>query len=136
VRGVYTVHQRVAETYRKGRAFLAGDAAHLNNPKGGMALNGGLHNAIDLADRLAKVWHGEAREDLLNGYEALRRPEAINDIHRQTERNVSALKESDPEARGRIFDNWRRTAADPGRAREYLLETSMIASLRRCGMVR
>src|SRR5205085_80393 len=39
-RTLYSVHQRVAETYRRGRVFLAGDAAHLNNPLGGMGMNG------------------------------------------------------------------------------------------------
>ncbi len=62
VKAVYTVHQRVADTYRQGRVFLAGDAAHLNNPKGGMGMNGGLHDALDLTGRLAAVWHGGADE--------------------------------------------------------------------------
>ena len=51
-RTLYAVHQRVAECYRKGRVFLAGDAAHLNNPLGGMGMNGGIHDAFKLADRL------------------------------------------------------------------------------------
>jgi 2-polyprenyl-6-methoxyphenol hydroxylase-like FAD-dependent oxidoreductase len=42
---LYRVHQRVAETFRKGRILLAGDAAHINNPLGGMGLNGGVHDA-------------------------------------------------------------------------------------------
>ena len=52
------MHQRVATTFRKGRAFLIGDAAHINNPLGGMGMNGGIHDAINLTDRLAAVWHG------------------------------------------------------------------------------
>lgn len=136
VRVIYTVHQRCAATYRRHRAFLAGDAAHLNNPKGGMGLNGGMHDAFDLTARLARIWHGEADEDELDGYEVLRRPEAIDDIHRQTSQNVRNLQESDPDARQRLFADWRRKAADPAAAREMLLQTSMIASLRRCGMLR
>jgi len=136
VRGIYTVHQRLAETYRKGRVFLAGDAAHLNNPKGGMGLNGGIHDAVDLTARLARVWHGRADESELDGYEALRRPEAENDILRQTAQNVSNLTVSDKDAREALFADWRRKAADPEAAREMLLQTSMIASLRRCGMLR
>lgn len=136
VRGIYTVHQRVAETYRRGRVFLAGDAAHLNNPKGGMGLNGGLHDAVDLADRLARVWHGAADAGVLDGYEALRRPEAVEDIHRQTRQNVKNLTEADADARAALFADWRRKAADPALAREMLLQSSMIASLRRCGMLK
>ena len=48
-RTLYSVHQRVAARYRVGRVFLAGDSAHLNNPLGGMGMNGGLHDAINLA---------------------------------------------------------------------------------------
>ncbi len=136
VKAVYTVHQRVAGTYRKGRAFLAGDAAHLNNPKGGMGMNGGLHDALDLTARLAAVWHGAADDRTLDEYEAKRRPEAIDDIHRQTERNVKALKETDADARAAQFARWRRMEADPAAQRAMLLETSMIASLRRAGMLR
>ena len=135
VRVVYHVHQRVAETYRKGRVFLAGDAAHVNSPKGGMGLNGGLHDAVSLAGRLAKAWHERSRESELDGYEAQRRPEAIHAIQRQTQDNVKNLTASDPEERARLFAHWRRTASDPGLARDFLLKTSMIASLRRCGML-
>ena len=135
VRVVYHVHQRVAETYRKGRVFLAGDAAHVNSPKGGMGLNGGLHDAISLAARLADAWHERRREGGLDGYEAQRRPEAIQAIQRQTQDNVKNLSASNPEERARLFAHWRRTASDPELARDFLLKTSMIASLRRCGML-
>ena len=135
VRVVYHVHQRVAETYRRGRVFLAGDAAHVNSPKGGMGLNGGLHDAISLAGRLAGAWHDRRREGGLDAYEAQRRPEAIHAIQRQTQSNVEHLTASDPEERARLFAHWRRTASDPECARAHLLQTSMIASLRRCGML-
>ena len=74
VRAIYRVHQRVADTYRRGRVFLAGDAAHLNNPLGGMGLNGGLHDVISLTDRLNAWWHGRADAAILDGYEPQRRP--------------------------------------------------------------
>jgi 3-(3-hydroxy-phenyl)propionate hydroxylase len=136
VRAVYHVHQRVATTYRKGRAFLVGDAAHLNSPKGGMGLNGGLHDTVSLTDHLARVWHGKADETELDGYEAQRRPEAINAILKQTESNTKNLKEADGDARQRLFAEWRKMASDPALAKAHLLQTSMIASLRRCGMLR
>jgi 3-(3-hydroxy-phenyl)propionate hydroxylase len=136
VRGIYTVHQRVADSYRKGKVFLAGDAAHLNNPKGGMGLNGGIHDAIDLTERLARIRHGDAGEDALDGYEPLRRKEAVEDVHKQTQQNVSNLKEADPDARQKLFDDWRRKEADPEAQRQVLLQSSMIASLRRCGMLK
>lgn len=136
IRGVYAAQQRVAEIYRTGRVFLAGDAAHLNNPKGGMGLNGGMHDAYDLCERLVKVQQGESDAVELDGYEALRRPEAVNDIHRQTQQNIKNLTVSEDNAREELFDEWRRKSADPVAAREMLLQSSMIASLRRCGMLK
>jgi 3-(3-hydroxy-phenyl)propionate hydroxylase len=136
VRAIYRVSQRVAATYRKGGAFIAGDAAHINNPLGGMGLNGGIHDALSLTSRLIAVWHGRASETELDGYEPQRRPEAINAINAITERNKKLMEERDPEIRRRNLDEWRRIAADRDRAYQYLLNTSMIASLRRSGMLR
>ena len=70
---LYRVHQRVAKTFRKGRAFLAGDAAHINNPLGGMGMNGGIHDAINLTERLVEVWHGAKGETELDRYDKQRR---------------------------------------------------------------
>ena len=134
VRGVYTAHQRVASSYRSGRVFLAGDAAHLNNPKGGMGLNGGLHDALSLCGRIAAVWHAKAGETELDGYEAQRRPEAIDAIHKQTDDNLKNLK-AGAEAREALFCDYRRIAADPEASYQMLLRVSMIGSLRRCGMM-
>ena len=136
VRAIYRVHQRVADTYRRGRVFLAGDAAHLNNPLGGMGLNGGLHDVISLTDRLSAWWHGKADAAILDGYEPQRRPEAINAIHAITARNKKLLEERDPEVRTHNLDEMRRTAADPARSYQYLLDSAMISSLRRSGMIR
>jgi 3-(3-hydroxy-phenyl)propionate hydroxylase len=136
VRAIYRVSQRVAASYRKGRAFVAGDAAHINNPLGGMGLNGGIHDALSLTSRLIAVWHGRASDSELDGYEPQRRPEAINAINAITERNKKLMEERDPEIRKRTLDEWRGTAADRGRSYQYLLNTSMIASLRRSGMLK
>jgi 3-(3-hydroxy-phenyl)propionate hydroxylase len=129
------VSQRVAATYRKGRVFLAGDAAHINNPLGGMGLNGGIHDALGLTDRLARVWHGQSGEDELAGYEAQRKPAAIDAINAITQRNKWLLEERDPEVRRRNLREWAAIAADRDRAYRHLLDASMIASLRRCGMI-
>lgn len=136
VKAIYRVSQRVAAQYRRGRAFLAGDAAHINNPLGGMGLNGGIHDALSLTDRLSRVWHGTVGGAELDGYEAQRKPEAVNAINAMTARNKRLLEERDPEVRQRTLDEWRRIAADPSLAYEHLLQTSMIASLRRSGMLR
>jgi 3-(3-hydroxy-phenyl)propionate hydroxylase len=135
VKAVYRVHQRVARRYRKGNVFLAGDAAHLNNPLGGMGLNGGLHDVLSLVPRLAAVWHGSQPENFLDGYEPQRRPEALHAINAITERNKKLMEERDPAIRARNLERMAAIAADPKLAYEYMLEASMIASLRRCAML-
>jgi 3-(3-hydroxy-phenyl)propionate hydroxylase len=60
---VYSVHQRVAAQFRAGRIFLAGDAAHVNNPIGGLGLNSGIHDAMELADSLDRVVNRDAMGD-------------------------------------------------------------------------
>ena len=135
VRAIYRISQRVAAAYRKDRVFLAGDAAHINNPLGGMGLNGGLHDALSLTERLARVWHGESGEDELAGYELQRKPAAIDAINAITQRNKRLLEERDPEIRRRNLEEWAAIAANRERAYRHLLDASMIASLRRCGMI-
>ena len=130
-RNLYKIHQRVAARYRQGRVFLAGDAAHVNNPIGGLGMNCGIHDAINLADKLARVWFGEAEDGELDRYEVQRRATAIDYLQAQTIRNKKRLEEKDPEIRRRNLEELRETAADPERARQFLLATSMIASVRR-----
>jgi 3-(3-hydroxy-phenyl)propionate hydroxylase len=123
---LYKVHQRVAKTFRLGRVFLAGDAAHINNPLGGMGMNGGIHDAINLTSRLADVWHGRKGEDDLDGYDRQRRLVTLEAIEKQSIRNKRNL-ESDGIAFGQEL---RYIAADKDRTYEYLLRVSMIAGLR------
>jgi 3-(3-hydroxy-phenyl)propionate hydroxylase len=129
-RAIFRVHQRVAATYRLGRVLLVGDAAHVNHPAGGMGLNGGLHDAVNLTERLARIWHGAADERELDGYEVQRRPEAIDAVQKYTDRNFKNLQESDTEKRRRVLDHWRHMSVDRTLAYRHLLETSMIDSLR------
>ena len=129
-RTLYTVHQRVAERYRVGRVLLAGDAAHVNNPLGGMGLNGGIHDAVSLAEKLAAVWLGRAGDEALDEYADRRRRIAVEHVQAMTHGNAAAIGQTDPDARRRQQAELRETAADPERARHYLLRTSMIAALR------
>src|SRR5918999_799103 len=70
---LYAVHQRVAKSFRKGRMFLCGDAAHVNNPIGGLGLNCGIHEAWHLSQLLDQVLRGASAE-VLDQYEKIRRP--------------------------------------------------------------
>jgi 3-(3-hydroxy-phenyl)propionate hydroxylase len=130
-RTLYSVHQRVAERYRRGRCFLAGDAAHLNNPLGGMGMNGGIHDGFSIAEKLVQVIRHGAPEGLLDAYERQRRPVALEYVNKITIANKRNLEARDPEEHRRWKEEMTRSAADPVLAREYLLRISMIASLRR-----
>lgn len=130
-KGIYKVHQRVAGEWRKGRMLLAGDAAHLNNPLGAFGLNGGLHDAVMLGDYLGKVCRGEADEDRLDAYVRKRRTANIDFVQTQSIGNKKMLEEADPRKRERAFAELRRIAADPPAARDYLIRSSMIWSVRR-----
>ena len=129
-RTAYAVHQRVAETYRKGRVFLAGDSAHINNPLGGMGMNGGIHDAVNLCEKLVRVWNGDADDRELDKYDAQRRPIAVDYVQQTTIRNKAMLEETDPDVRKAKHDEMRAAVADPEKAREYLLQSSMITALR------
>ncbi len=130
-RNLYVTHQRVAETFRKGRVLLAGDAAHVNNPIGGMGLNGGIQDAANLAEKLAQVVRERAPDDLLDLYSRQRRAVAVEFVQEQSIANKKRLEARDPAARRRNLTELRETAADPARARQFLLRTSMLASQRR-----
>ncbi|MDX3904616.1 MAG: FAD-dependent monooxygenase [Pigmentiphaga sp.] len=130
-RTIYSVHQRVAPRYRVGRAFLAGDAAHLNNPLGGMGMNGGIHDAFNIADKLARVCLGQAEDALLDRYEAERRPVALDYVNKITIANKKNLETRDELEQRTWREEMTRTAGDGQLAKEYLLKVSMISSLRR-----
>ena len=124
------MHQRVAAAFRKGRVLLAGDAAHVNNPIGGMGMNGGIHDAINLADKLTRVIRGEGTEDLLDLYTRQRRHAAVTYVQAQTIANKRLMEERDPAVRKANFDELRRTAEDPEAARAYMRRAALFDSLR------
>jgi 3-(3-hydroxy-phenyl)propionate hydroxylase len=130
-RNLYVTHQRVAATFRMGRVLLAGDAAHVNNPIGGMGLNGGIQDAANLCEKLARVLLDGAPEQLLDLYDLQRRTVAIEFVQEQSIANKKRLEASDPEVRKRNLDELRQMAADRERARAFLLRTAMIDSQRR-----
>ena len=124
----YRVHERVAEHYARGRIFLAGDAAHLNNPLGGMGMNGGIHDAMNLTEKLEQVWHG-ADLSLMGRYERQRRKVALETVQAQALRNRKILNSTDPEERQAYYDDLRATVEDPERHKAYVMRSSMIQSL-------
>jgi 3-(3-hydroxy-phenyl)propionate hydroxylase len=127
---LYVVHQRVAQKFRAGRAILAGDSAHVNSPIGAMGMNSGVHDAINLADKLIAIARGEADDGVLDRYERQRRHVAIAHTQAQTIRNKRLLAEHDPVVRRRNHDELRRTAEDPDLARKFLLRAALFESLK------
>jgi 2-polyprenyl-6-methoxyphenol hydroxylase-like FAD-dependent oxidoreductase len=125
----YRIHQRVVDRYRVGRVLLAGDAAHLNSPSGGMGMNGGIHDAFNLSEKLVRVLHGED-DALLDLYERQRRPVALEQILAQSGRNRARMQERDMATRLAALRELQAIAADPERALQHLLRTSMIEGLR------
>ena len=130
-RTLYRVHQRVAQRFQAGRVFLVGDAAHINNPLGGMGMNGGIHDAVNLVGRLAQAWRGEAGPSDLERYDRQRRGVTLEYVQTQTIRNKENLEARDPAQHAEFKRRLRAAAADPRLAYQYLLNLSMIASLRR-----
>ena len=134
-RNMYRTHQRVAAKFRLGRVFLAGDAAHVNNPIGGLGLNCGIHDAMELADTLHQFATGRADESILDRYERRRRTTNIEFVQEATVANKKRLEESDPEKRRRNLDEIRARAEDPVQHKEFLMRTSLIASVRKAQLI-
>ncbi|MGH8667741.1 MAG: FAD-dependent oxidoreductase [Burkholderiales bacterium] len=122
---LYNVHQRVAKNFRKGRVFLCGDAAHVNNPIGGLGLNSGIHEAWDLANLLSE------KDPDLDAYERRRRPLNIEYVQEQTVANKKRLEEREPAQRAKRFQELREMADDPARHKAFLMRASLLESTRR-----
>ncbi len=110
----WTARMLLADRYRSGRVFLAGDAAHLNPPWGGHGFNTGIGDAVNVGWKLAAVLDGWGGEDLLASYEAERRPIAERTI-REATANMSVLAPElgsrELDVSGRVGEHARRAAA-------------------------
>ncbi|OED37849.1 FAD-binding protein [Chromatiales bacterium (ex Bugula neritina AB1)] len=130
-RTAYRVHERVAADYVAGRVFLAGDAAHINNPLGGMGMNGSIHDAINLCEKLTALWRDPSIGlNSMQRYNRQRRKVAIDTVQAQALRNRQILNETDPAKRQAYYDDLKRVVDDPEKHRQYLMRSSMLQSLR------
>jgi 3-(3-hydroxy-phenyl)propionate hydroxylase len=129
-RTLYNVHQRVAETYVKGRVVLAGDSAHINNPLGGMGMNGGLHDAVNLADKLVSILRdGADANERLSLYDRQRRETATHFVQKHTIENKKLMETRDPFAQQKRQAMLMAAAGDPVKARAFVKERAMIDCL-------
>ncbi len=132
---LYKVHQRVAAIFNKGRILLAGDSAHVNNPIGGMGMNGGIHDVVNLAEKLEGIRNGILGEEALDRYTRQRRKAQVDFVQAQSMANKKSLSEKDPVARQQHLDMLRRISEDRQAHKRFLYRSSLIDSLREADAV-
>nr|BFE78284.1 hypothetical protein GCM10020093_008850 [Planobispora longispora] len=119
----------MAARFRQGRVLLAGDAAHVNNPLGGMGMNSGIHDAVEMGAALAGLLTASGpyggRLARLKAVAARRRAVALDHVQRVSHANWERIRSGATRA-----EELRALAADPAAAREHLLRSSMISTFR------
>ena len=128
-RTIYRVHQRVVDTMRSGRIILAGDSAHLNNPLGGFGMNGGLHDAWNLAKQLDEIINHNKNEELLDLYDRQRRTVMNEFIQKQTIRNKKMIEETGDDKYSSEWNRMRNIHQNDTERREYMFRQTMAQSL-------
>ncbi|MFE5210099.1 FAD-dependent monooxygenase [Streptomyces sp. NPDC056600] len=122
---VYVAHQRIARTYRAGRVFLAGDAAHLMPPFAGQGLNAGVRDATNLTWKLTEAIAGRATERLLDSYEVERRGHGAAMV--AVSRRIGAVVMATRPVLTRVRDTVVRTVGLIPRVRDFLANMRFIA---------
>jgi 2-polyprenyl-6-methoxyphenol hydroxylase-like FAD-dependent oxidoreductase len=117
----YRVHDRCTERFRIGRVLMAGDAAHLVNPIGGLGLTGGILDAVPLGRALAEVIAGRRDDRVLDAWAHERRRIFLDVTAPTAKENRRRVGERDPERRRADAQRFRRLTEDPVAAREALL---------------
>ncbi len=120
----YRMHERAADSFRVGRVLLAGDAAHVCNPTGGLGLTSGLFDSFLLYPLLAAVVRGAAQEEVLDYYARERRRTFLEIASPQASENKRVIYgETDPQRRRQDVERLRKLAEDPEVSRERALFT-------------
>ena len=128
-RTIYRVHQRVVDTMRSGRVILAGDSAHLNNPLGGFGMNGGIHDAWNLAKQLDEIINHNKDQELLDLYDRQRRTVMNDFIQKQTIRNKKMIEETGDDKYSSEWNRMRNIHQNDTERREYMFRQTMAQSL-------
>lgn len=131
-RTLYRVHQRVAERYRvRDRVLLVGDSAHINNPLGGMGMNGGIHDAINLSEKLVSVMkHGGDYDKLFDLYERQRRGICVKFVQEHTKSNKALMEATEEDVQTKRQADLMKACSEPELEKSFLMRTSMINSVR------
>jgi 3-(3-hydroxy-phenyl)propionate hydroxylase len=128
-RTLYRVHQRVAQSFARGRVVLIGDAAHLNNPLGGFGMNSGVHDAFDLFGELEPVIRQGAGLERIARFERRRRRVTHDFTQAQSIANMEYIKVGSGEAHARRRAAMQALHDDPTKRRAYLKRQAMLESL-------
>jgi 3-(3-hydroxy-phenyl)propionate hydroxylase len=129
-RTIYRVHQRVAKSYFSGRVVIAGDAAHVNNPLGGVGMNSGIHDVSNLCDKLISILRDNGNQEALFGhYERQRRAVMQSFVQAQTIRNKADMEAKDDQYQRARQSDLEAVLANDERRRDFLLTQSMFKSL-------
>jgi len=128
---LYRIHQRVAHTYRSANIMLAGDAAHLNNPLGGMGMNGGLHDAFNLCEKMIKVVNDGASEDLYDLYDRQRRQATVDFIQAQTIQNKKNIEQDGADSGLKRIAELKKMSVDKEQAVAFLRRNNMFDAVER-----
>lgn len=123
---VYGVQARIAEKFRSGNVFLLGDAAHVSTPAQGIGLNSAIHDAYELASRIALALGG-ADDSVLGGYERRRRRAALEVAALDTDPRARLLRARTPAERDARAEYFERAMDSPRERRHMLLRSSMLA---------
>jgi 3-(3-hydroxy-phenyl)propionate hydroxylase len=123
---IYFIHRRLASSFRAGRVLLAGDAAHVNSPSGGMGMNSGIHDAFAFSRVLAQVIHDELPAEALDEVAAERRRVARDVIGARSEQNYQDIVDTDADRRAARRRELARLGTDDDAAFGYLMRASML----------
>ncbi|MFM2281113.1 MAG: hypothetical protein RLZZ444_3344 [Pseudomonadota bacterium] len=130
-RTIYKVHQRLASRFAQGRILLVGDAAHINNPLGGLGMNSGIQDAHAAVEAICHVLGGGDATRAAGAYHRIRREAAQQDVQKQTQKNYDEMRDANQAAAVDRMAQMKALAADPAKARAYMRKTSMLASFER-----
>lgn len=134
-RTIYRVHQRVVKKYNHGRALLIGDAAHLNNPLGGLGMNSGIHDAWNLCEKLVEILNPnkltskDSANRLLDKFDIQRRTTMNNFIQAQTIQNKKMMEENTGEFLTEEWQRLQKIHQNNSLRHEFLLKQSMTQSI-------
>lgn len=128
-RTIYRVHQRVVSQFAIGRVCLIGDAAHLNSPMGGFGMNSGIHDGINLGEKLVRILRHGGDEALVQQFHRQRHQVTTDFVQTQTIENTKMMREGPGAARELRRERMAKLNGDPVLRRAFLKRQAMFTSL-------